>query len=150
VQSCVFCLRFLFFFYYFFTVSLDFSHISDQLPNRRWFCFVLSRTRSREGLPTFWYCLVHCGWGTEFFAGAGCQLRFGPWWHTTSYSKELCIYCCAPTSLIFNIYLSTCDFPDRWKLSCVITIFKKSRRNNVEDYRGVTILSAIIEEFDVN
>jgi hypothetical protein len=27
--------------------------------------------------------------------------------------------------------------PDKWKVSYVTPIFNKSRRNNVEDYRGV-------------
>jgi hypothetical protein len=40
-----------------------------------------------------------------------------------------------PLLLLFNRSLSTCVFPDMWKLSYVTTIFKKGRRNNVEDYR---------------
>jgi hypothetical protein len=53
-----------------------------------------------------------------------------------------------PLSLLFNRSLSTC-FPDRWKLSCGIAIFNKSRRNKVEDYCGVTILSAISKRFEL-
>jgi hypothetical protein len=48
-----------------------------------------------------------------------------------------------PISLLLNRSLSTCVFPEIWKLSYVKPIFKKGRRNNVEDYRGVAILSAI-------
>jgi hypothetical protein len=48
-----------------------------------------------------------------------------------------------PLSLLFNRSLTTCVFPDRWKLSYVTSIFEKGRRNNVEDYRVVAILSAI-------
>jgi hypothetical protein len=51
--------------------------------------------------------------------------------------------------LFFNRSLSTCVFPDRWKLLHVTPIFKKSRRNNVEDYRGVAILSAIPKRFEL-
>jgi hypothetical protein len=58
-----------------------------------------------------------------------------------------------PLSLFFNRSLSTCVFPDRWKFSYVIPIFKKGRRNNVEDYRGVVIfiigLSAIPKRFEL-
>jgi Reverse transcriptase (RNA-dependent DNA polymerase)/Endonuclease-reverse transcriptase len=54
-----------------------------------------------------------------------------------------------PLSLLFNRSLSTCVFPDRWKLSYVTPIFKKGRRNNVEDYRGVAILSAIPKRFEL-
>jgi hypothetical protein len=70
--------------------------------------------------------------------------RFGgPRWHTASYSEELCIRFCASTFSSFHqifIYL---------KLSYVTPIFKKGRRNNVEDYRGVAILSVIPERFEM-
>jgi hypothetical protein len=49
-----------------------------------------------------------------------------------------------PLSLPFNRSLSTCVFPDRWT-----PIFKKSRRNNVEDYREVAILYAIPKRFEL-
>jgi hypothetical protein len=52
-------------------------------------------------------------------------------------------------SLLFNISLSTCVFPDRCKLSYVTSIFKKGRRNNVEDYCEVAILSAIPKRFEL-
>jgi hypothetical protein len=54
-----------------------------------------------------------------------------------------------PVSLLFDIPLSTCVFPDRWKLSYKAPIFKKGRRNNVEDYRRVAIISAISERFEL-
>jgi hypothetical protein len=52
-----------------------------------------------------------------------------------------------PLSLLFNKTLSTCVFPD--SLSYVTPIFKKGRRNNVEDYHGVAILSAIPKRFEL-
>jgi hypothetical protein len=45
--------------------------------------------------------------------------------------------------------MATSVFPDRWKVSYVTPIFKKGRRNNVEDYRGAAILSAIPERFEL-
>jgi hypothetical protein len=42
---------------------------------------------------------------------------------TASFARSL--------SLLFNRSLSTCVFPDSWKLSYVTPIFKKGRRNNV-------------------
>jgi hypothetical protein len=54
-----------------------------------------------------------------------------------------------PLSLLFNRSLSTCVSIDRYKLSYVTLIFKKGRRNNVEDYRGVAILSAISKHFEL-
>jgi hypothetical protein len=37
--------------------------------------------------------------------------------------------------------MATSFFTDRWKVAYVTRIFKKGRRNNVENYRGVAILS---------
>jgi hypothetical protein len=55
-----------------------------------------------------------------------------------------------PLFLLFNRSLSTCVFPDRWKISYVTPIFKKGiRRNNVEDYHGVTILSAFPKRIEL-
>jgi hypothetical protein len=54
-----------------------------------------------------------------------------------------------PLSLLFNRSMATSIFPDRWNVSYVTPIFKKSSRNNVEDYRGVAILSAIPKCFEL-
>jgi hypothetical protein len=43
--------------------------------------------------------------------------------------------------LLINRSLATSVFPNRWKDSYVTPIFKKGRRNNIEDYHGVAILS---------
>jgi hypothetical protein len=48
-----------------------------------------------------------------------------------------------PISLLFT---ASSVFPDRWKFSYS---FKKVRHNNVKDYRGVAILSAIPKRFDL-
>jgi hypothetical protein len=40
-----------------------------------------------------------------------------------------------PLSFLFFLSLSKCNFPDRWNFFYVTPIFKKGRRNNVEDYR---------------
>jgi hypothetical protein len=45
--------------------------------------------------------------------------------------------------------MATSDLPHRCKVSYVTPIFKKSRCNNVEDYRGVVILSAIPKPFEL-
>jgi hypothetical protein len=54
-----------------------------------------------------------------------------------------------PLSVLFNRFMATGIFPDKWKVSYVTLIFKKGRRNNVEDYRGVAILSAIPKRFEL-
>jgi hypothetical protein len=46
--------------------------------------------------------------------------------------------------------LQTNVFPDKWKVSYVKQIFKKRRRNNIDDCRGVVaILSAISKRFEL-
>jgi hypothetical protein len=40
-------------------------------------------------------------------------------------------------------------FTDRWKFSYEAPIFKKGRRNNVEDYRLVAMISAIPKRFEL-
>jgi hypothetical protein len=52
-----------------------------------------------------------------------------------------------PLSLHFNRSLSTCVFPDRWKLFYMTLIFKKGKRNNVEDYRGEAYIICNSEAF---
>jgi hypothetical protein len=54
-----------------------------------------------------------------------------------------------PLSLLFNRSMATSVLSDRWKVSHVTPIFKKGRRNNVEDYRGVAILSAIPKRLEL-
>jgi hypothetical protein len=45
--------------------------------------------------------------------------------------------------------MATSVFPDSWKVSYVTPIFNKGMRNNIEDYRGVAILSAIPKRFEL-
>jgi hypothetical protein len=54
-----------------------------------------------------------------------------------------------PLCLIFNHAISTCVFPDKWKLSYVTPIFKAGSRNDVTNYRGIAILSAIAKLFEL-
>jgi hypothetical protein len=53
-----------------------------------------------------------------------------------------------PLCLIFNTSMSTCVFPDRWKISHVTPIFKAGSRNDDTNYRGIAILSAAAKLFE--
>lgn len=59
----------------------------------------------------------------------------------TSFSLPLC--------LIFNRSLVTCVFPEKWKLSFVTPIYKNGKRNDVANYRGIAILSAVAKLFEL-
>jgi hypothetical protein len=48
-----------------------------------------------------------------------------------------------PLSLLFTRSMATSVFPNRRKVSYVTPILKEGRRNNVDNYRGVAILTAI-------
>jgi hypothetical protein len=51
--------------------------------------------------------------------------------------------------MLFNRSLATCFFPDRWKLSFVTPICKSGRRNDLSNYRGIPLLSAIAKLFEM-
>jgi Reverse transcriptase (RNA-dependent DNA polymerase) len=52
-----------------------------------------------------------------------------------------------PLTCIFNKYLASCVFPEKWKLSFITPIFKDRKRNEVSNYRGIAILSIIPKRF---
>jgi hypothetical protein len=54
-----------------------------------------------------------------------------------------------PLSLIFNKSFVTFVFPDKWKLSFITPIFKDGKRNEVSNYRGISILSIIPKRFEL-
>jgi hypothetical protein len=54
---------------------------------------------------------------------------------------------CSQICILFNRSLATCIFPDRRKLSFVTHIFKSGKRNDISNYRGIAILSAIVKLF---
>lgn len=53
-----------------------------------------------------------------------------------------------PLLHLFNSSLSTRIFPDRWKISELTPIHKSGSRNDVGNYRGVTILPTIGKLFE--
>lgn len=54
-----------------------------------------------------------------------------------------------PLSLIFNASLKSGVFPLMWKKSIIIPIFKSGKRSNIENYRGISILSSIPKLFEL-
>ena len=53
-----------------------------------------------------------------------------------------------PLQNIYNASLKFGTFPNRWKPSFIIPIFKSGSRSNIENYRGIAILSAFGKLFE--
>lgn len=53
-----------------------------------------------------------------------------------------------PLCILFNKSLSEMKFPTRWKISFVSPIFKEGKKDDVKNYRPVSILCAMSKVFD--
>lgn len=53
-----------------------------------------------------------------------------------------------PLSKIFNLSLACNTFPNKWKLSNIVPIFKKNNPKFVENYRPISLLSVISKIFE--
>jgi hypothetical protein len=54
-----------------------------------------------------------------------------------------------PLTFLFNLSLKQGIFPDKWKLSKVIPIFKSGQRNLISNYRPISIISVVAKIFEV-
>ena len=52
-----------------------------------------------------------------------------------------------PLAYIFNKYMSSGTFPDKWKLANVTLIFKKGNHQLMSNYRPVSLLSLVSKVF---
>lgn len=54
-----------------------------------------------------------------------------------------------PLTNMFNISLANGNFPDLWKKSFIVPLYKSGSRSKVENYRGIAKLSAIPKLFEL-
>lgn len=53
-----------------------------------------------------------------------------------------------PLCYLFNLSLSCCVFPQKWKEAKVVPIFKSGKKENVENYRPISLLNAFAKVFE--
>lgn len=58
-------------------------------------------------------------------------------------------YFLIPLHALFNLILRTSTYPDKWKISKVIPIFKTGSRDEIKNYRPISIVCAVSKIFEV-
>ena len=54
-----------------------------------------------------------------------------------------------PLIILFNLFLKTNTFPDGWKQTKVIPIFKKDATNDCKNYRTIVTLNLFSKVFEI-
>ena len=55
---------------------------------------------------------------------------------------------CGPLSVMYNLSFKTAMIPEEWKLSHVVPIFKKGNKNDVSNYRPISLTSLVMKNFE--
>lgn len=79
---------------------------------------------------------------------AKCSFSPGPDGIPSCILKNCCESLCDVLSYLFNLSLRSECFPERWKSSFIIPLFKKGARHDIKNYRGIAKLSAIPKTFE--
>ena len=62
--------------------------------------------------------------------------------------KEAANELCYPLCKLFNLSLSTCIYPEQWKLAHIVPVFKKDDPQKIENYRPISLLSILSKVFE--
>lgn len=63
--------------------------------------------------------------------------------------KDCATVLAVPLCILFNLIISTSSFPDLWKVSKIVPVFKKGDRSNIENYRPITIVNNFAKAFEM-
>ena len=63
--------------------------------------------------------------------------------------KDACFILCKPLTLIINLCITSCTFPERWKRTRIIPIFKKGDKLNIQNYRPISILNNFAKVLEI-
>lgn len=53
-----------------------------------------------------------------------------------------------PIATVFNLCVTNCEYPEKWKISKVCPIFKNGDKNDITNYRPISLLQSISKVFE--
>ncbi len=62
--------------------------------------------------------------------------------------KHICDSLSKPLGILFNLSLSQCKYPTKWKLAHVIPLFKKGDSSLISNYRPISLISCVGKVFE--
>lgn len=62
--------------------------------------------------------------------------------------KHCCNSLSNPFSILFKLSYYSCKIPDHWKTANIVPIHKKGSKENIENYRTISLTSLVMKVFE--